>query len=435
MPLNIPENDEKIISRGLADIQRELPSSRPFTKNHWIKAIATGVLKRIFDFYVQLNLGINELFADTSEVFAERWAAIYGKQRREATKANGYIVATGTATTTLSAGTTISSSTGAIYVTLADATINSQTINIQDLTRTGTTVTVTFSSAHNLASGVSVTIASAADAEYNITALITVTSLTEFEYEISGTPSDEIGTMATATFITGHILVESEAFGSNQNLSAGSILTLESPLPGVDEELTVDFGGISGGSDIETKSRLRARTLDKIQNPVAQFNVAAIREQAFSIADVTRVFVQPVTPAIGQVTIYFMTDNRSSPIPVSADLTNVKNQILTIKPANTSDSDVIVSSPTAVPTAFTFSSLSPDSSAMRQAITANLRQFYAEQTQVGVNVDEDAYRSAIYNTINPSTGDRLVSFTLSAPSGDITIASGEIGTLGAVTYP
>ena len=54
---------------------------------------------------------------------------------------------------------------------------------------------------------------------------------------------------------------------------------------------------------------------------------------------------------------------------------------------------------------------------------------------MGVNVDEDAYRSAIFNTVDIATGDVVKTFTLSAPSGDISIATGEIGIFGSVVYP
>ncbi len=65
----------------------------------------------------------------------------------------------------------------------------------------------------------------------------------------------------------------------------------------------------------------------------------------------------------------------------------------------------------------------------------SLNQFFDEGTEVGVNVDEDAYRSAIFNTVDTVTGDVVSTFTLSTPSGDVTIATGEIGVLGSVVYP
>ena len=197
----------------------------------------------------------------------------------------------------------------------------------------------------------------------------------------------------------------------------------------------MDFGAIGGGTDQETDAGLRLRMLDRIQNPVAQFNVAAITEAAKNIAGVTRVFVQEVTPALGQVTVYFMRDNDTNPIPTGSEVTKVQTEILAIKPANTADGDVFVLAPTGVSVDFTFTALSPNTSTMQTAIAANLRQFFDERTEVGTNIDQDAYRSAIFNTVDTVTGDVVSTFTLSAPAADITIVAGEIGVLGNVVFP
>jgi len=96
---------------------------------------------------------------------------------------------------------------------------------------------------------------------------------------------------------------------------------------------------------------------------------------------------------------------------------------------------LIVSPPTAVVVDFTFTNITPDTSTMRSVITANLDQYFTESPEVGSDLDEDAYRSAIINTVDTETGQRLQSFTLSVPSGDITTQSNEIPILGAVSYP
>lgn len=192
---------------------------------------------------------------------------------------------------------------------------------------------------------------------------------------------------------------------------------------------------MEGGTNQETDPQLLSRLLDRIQNPVANFNVSAIVSKAKEIAGVTRVFVFEITPAIGQQTIYFMRDNDVDPIPDAGEVTTVKDKILTIKPANTADVDVIVLAPTPAITDFTFTSLIPNTTTMQASVTANLQQFFAEETSVGVSIQEDAYRAAIQNTIDTETGDRVADFSLSIPSGDIVISPGEIGTLGTVIYP
>lgn len=159
------------------------------------------------------------------------------------------------------------------------------------------------------------------------------------------------------------------------------------------------------------------------------------------------VFGSPATPATGgsitattsvpagQVVTYFMRDNDADPIPTTSEVQDVKDKLDEILPATTSTSNSIVLAPVAVPVNYTFTALSPNTSTMQAAIGANLGQFHDEQVDVGVDVTEDAYRAAIQNTVDPDTGDTVQTFTISAPTGDITIDSGEIATKGAVTWP
>jgi len=130
-----------------------------------------------------------------------------------------------------------------------------------------------------------------------------------------------------------------------------------------------------------------------------------------------------------------MRDNDVPAIPDGTEVQAVKDALDEIRPANTATGDLIVAAPTAVPTNYTFTALVPNTASMKAAIQASLVQFYAERTQVGQNVKADAYRSAIFNTVDTVTGDEVTSFTLSTPTGDVAITAGQIGTLGNVTFP
>jgi uncharacterized phage protein gp47/JayE len=442
MAIEIPDNASEVEARSKADVQRELEQSNPFLKNSWLGAIVTAAANRIFDFYLQLKSAIRDSFPDTAIGDALiRWAAIWGKEQLPASRSSGKAVATGAAGSSIPVDTLLAIRGVGSYISTAAVSISDQYVDIVDLVRSGTTVTAKFASNHGLANGVSVTIAGAADSAYNGTFSITVNAADEFQYEIVGSPADEIGTSATASFTTACVPVRSgsldpaDGFGDAFNQDAGTQITLQTPLAGVDDTLTVDFNAIGGGTDAETESELQARTLDRIQNPVAHFNVSDITEKAKEVPGVTRVFVDEATPELGQVTIYFMRDNDDDPIPVGSEVQTVKDAILEIKPANTADSDVIVKAPTAVSTDYIFTALSPNTSTMQAAITASLKEFYDERTSVGENIQQEAYQSAIFNTVDTATGDVVESFSLSAPSADITIGAGEIGTLGAVTYP
>ncbi|RKZ80980.1 MAG: hypothetical protein DRQ35_01190 [Gammaproteobacteria bacterium] len=137
---------------------------------------------------------------------------------------------------------------------------------------------------------------------------------------------------------------------------------------------------------------------------------------------------------LGTVRTYFMRDNDANSIPSAAEVDIVKASIATILPANVSSTDNLVVAPIAVPVDYAFTELEPNTSTMRESIASNIQQFHDEQTTVSVNVDEDAYRAAIKNTVDLETGLIVKSFELSTPVGDIVIASGEIATKGLVTF-
>lgn len=441
MPLNLPTSADEVVNRMKTDIQRAIPESNPFLKNSVLAAIPTADGNSIFDFYVQLGLLSEVILPDKAVgVFLERWASIYQVTRLPATQSNGRLVIGGTLGTNVPVSTIFSSSDGLLYESQSSVIVNNINGSISSITRVGTTVTVVTVSDHTLASNIDVTIAGVDQSGYNGTFTITVVSADTFTYEVFTFPSTP-GT-GSGTFSTDAALVDviSEDFqnstdGVNVNQESGAELSLQSPIVGLNTSGFVDVNEIGGGTDQETDAELNTRLLETIQNPVANFNVAAIVKVAKEVPGVTRVFVFEVTPNLGQVTIYFMRDNDENPIPSGSEVTTVKDQILTIKPANTNDDDVIVNAPNPIVTNFVFSSLSPNTVSMQGSITESLRQFFAEDTNVGIDVSQEAYIAAIQNTIDTETGDRVTEFTLTSPIGDISVPIGAIATLGTVTYP
>lgn len=136
----------------------------------------------------------------------------------------------------------------------------------------------------------------------------------------------------------------------------------------------------------------------------------------------------------GQLKVFFTRDNDESIIPSSSEVQDVKDQILIIKPAHMSDTDVDVKAPIENSISFSFSSITPNNSSMQEAIRNQLKAFFQEGTFVGENVLETQYATAIASTVDPNTGNRLQAFTLSSPSGNISIGTEELGTLGSITF-
>ena len=85
-----------------------------------------------------------------------------------------------------------------------------------------------------------------------------------------------------------------------------------------------------------------------------------------------------------------------------------------------------------MPVPITFSTLSPNTTAMQTAITNSLTDFFKISNNVGENIKKADLDAVIKGTIDGSGN--VPTYTLSLPSGDTTIGFNEIGTLGAITY-
>lgn len=439
MPITRPSTAKELSQKAKVDVKRELSASDPFLARSYLGAVISALANRVFEFYLALADAELEGNPATAVRTLVRWANSFAINRLTGAASSGALfvsASSGGSGTLIPAGTAFVSSSGNRYVSSADASLGAVAITISSITQAGGTAIVTTTSAHNLASNAIVTISGATEAGYNLANVaITVLSATTFSYEVDGSTGSPATGSPAGTTLGGVITVNSEEVGVAYDLEGDATLVFESPITGVETSGRVTAEGVTDGVDVESDTGLRARLLSRIQNPVTPYNAANIDAVAKQEAGVTRVFVQASTPAIGQVTVYFMRDGDTSPIPSAGEVANVKTRLLTIKPAHVSDSDLIVAAPTAVATNFVFSAVSPSTATMKAAIEAQLREFFERNTDVGVDVVQEAYSAAIFNTIDPVTGQAVSSFTLSSPSADITVSTGEIATLGTVTFP
>lgn len=435
MTINIPDNEQELIDQSRADVQEVLPESNPFLPNSFLDAMITANAGRIFDFYRNLEQLQVQIFIDTAtgdqlDRIAS-WRKIF---RNPATSSLGNVIFTGTNGTIIPLNTALQSSDSNPYTTTSDATISANEISIT-ITRVGTLATATSSAPHNLGSGMSPVISGAVETEYNGTVLITVISETEFTYDVAGSPSTPATGVTKASFSSASAPIQSDGQGVSNNLDNGALLSLGSPIAGVNTNAIVDASGLSGGTDQENDTNFRARAIQKYQNPNTPFNSAGIISQAKLINGVTRVFVREITPNVGQVTIYFTRDNDvGGNIPSATEVNTVKDSILLIKPAHTNSNDVIVEAPVGVPVNFTLTGISPNTTTMQAAIRDNLSLLFLENTNVGVNLKANDYISAINRTVDTVTGNILEDFTINSPSGDITMATNELPILGNVSF-
>src|SRR3990167_866876 len=131
MVFNIPTSQQQVIDRAATDVQLALPETNPFFKNSFLGALIYSFAGRIYDFYLQLNILIRELFVDTATGdFLERWGTYKGLTRNAATQSTGSITATGTSTTVIPLGTQFSDAAGNVFQTTASATITSNALSV-----------------------------------------------------------------------------------------------------------------------------------------------------------------------------------------------------------------------------------------------------------------------------------------------------------------
>ena len=101
------------------------------------------------------------------------------------------------------------------------------TLSVSSITRSSSTATATTASAHGFINGESVTIAGAAQAEYNGVFVITVTSSTTFTYTVSGTPATPAtGTITCVSAGTGAWSYEVTAFNTTGESTAGTAVSV-----------------------------------------------------------------------------------------------------------------------------------------------------------------------------------------------------------------
>jgi len=516
MAFNIPSSQQQVIDRTSTDVQQALPSTNPFFRNSFLGAVIYALSGRIYDFYLQFNILIRELFVDTaSSAFLERWGTYRGVTRNAATRSTGSVTATGTVSTSIPISTQLSDADGSLFETTASAVITATSISISSMVRSGSTVTATTTSSHALGSSQVVTIAGSDQSDYNGDQTIVVTGDSTFTFTVSTTPTTPATGTITASANQVSLSVQSVEFGDDYNLDNGTQLTFGTPISGVDDTAIVQFGEVAGGTDLESDEDLRVRIIDIYQNPISHFNENDIKSKAKSIAGITRVFIYasgdaygaaqsvssitrngnvatvttaaahsledcmnvtiagadqtdynitarilvlsttsfcffventPTTPATGTITasggvplgqtiVYLMRDNDDSAIPSASEISTATTDLRAIQPANTADVDFIIKAPDPVSVDFTFTALSPNTSTMQASITANLQALFKEGTTVGSDLKEFAYNSAIYQTIDSETADVITNFALSAPSGDVSVGTGEIAVLGTITYP
>ncbi len=211
--------------------------------------------------------------------------------------------------------------------------------------------------------------------------------------------------------------------GPDGDLTTGTVLTLSSAILGVNAAITVNAIGVAGVLE-EDDASLLARLLDRIRTPPQGGSRNDYRAWALAQPGVTRAWVYPGWMGAGTVGVAFVMDQREDIIPEAPDLAAVQAALDALRPVT---AEVVVFAPTPAPLDVVLR-VSPNTPAVRAAITAELADFFTRDAEPGGTI----YRSRLSETISLAAGE--FSHAVELPDDDFTAPPGHIPALGTVTF-
>ena len=229
-------------------------------------------------------------------------------------------------------------------------------------------------------------------------------------------------------------LIVAEEPGADGNLSDGSIVSLTSPIAGVESDAEVLSTSIEA-DDQETIDDLRVRLLERIQSPPSGGTVSDYIAYAKTVTGVTRAWVFPGHLGEGTVGLSFVEDNEDPIIPDSVKVAEVQAAVDLLKPIT---ADLYVFAPIATPINPTIKIRVNDSDT-RAAVETELQDLISREAQVagswksaGVVYDGIMPISKINEAISIAQGEE--DHVLVSPTSDVEPLTGGLVTLGTITF-
>lgn len=237
----------------------------------------------------------------------------------------------------------------------------------------------------------------------------------------------EYTTTADLTLVgtTGSVAVAANALGAAGNLSAGTKLTLLSPVSGINSTLTVNAAGLTGGADQELLDALRNRVLARLRLPPMGGSAQDYETWALEgHAAVTRAWVSPLEQGANTVVVRVVTDNEVDLIPTAPVLDAVLAYIDSKRPVT---AEVFIVAPVAVPLNFEIQ-LTPDSPALRERVSSALQDLLQREAEPGGTI----LRTHVAEAISTAVGE--TDHLLSVPAASVNHAVGEMAVFGVITW-
>jgi uncharacterized phage protein gp47/JayE len=218
--------------------------------------------------------------------------------------------------------------------------------------------------------------------------------------------------------------VEEVAGGPTGDTAADTVLRFVAPIAGVNAAAPVDPAGLTGGAIEEDDEALRARLLARIRTPPTGGSSGDYERWALEVPEVTRAWVLPGWMGAGTVGVTFVLDGRIDILPQPGDLDLVDAYIDQRRPVTAA---LVVFAPEPFPIDMRIR-LVPDSAATRDAVLAELDDFFARDAEPGGTI----YISRIREAISIAAGETW--HDLELPELNIQAAPGSLPVLGEVEF-
>lgn len=226
------------------------------------------------------------------------------------------------------------------------------------------------------------------------------------------------------------------------NGTAGTLVSLVTPIPGVNSPGTVDAAGITGGLDTELDASLQERLALRVQTPPQGGADADYVQWMFESdpdgefgghgVDVDRVWIFPLELGAGTVVARFTTGpgGTTSPVPTALEQLFVTAHVLGRRPVTAIFGTTIIALD---PKPLTIT-LTPNGDAATEAeVSQELAALFEREAEPGGTIANSLIREAI------SASALELSHTLDAVDGgsgldDIVSATNDLPTLGLITF-
>ena len=225
-------------------------------------------------------------------------------------------------------------------------------------------------------------------------------------------------------------------FGTSNNGAAGdalagTLLTIVSPITGINAVATVSGGGITDGADLESVDSLRARLILRKQTPPKGGSPGDYVQWALQVSGTTRAWEYPNFYGPGTVAVLFVRDGDISIIPDAGAIATMQAYLDSKAPVT---AEVTALAPIADVTPFTIH-LVPSTTDTEAAVTAELNALLLAHARPG-DASDATLGTILLSQIDDAVGIAagVTDYTVTVPAANVTVAPLHMVTLGVITW-